>query len=659
MGRHQNAPTGGAALGAGPAGRTAVVALVGNPNSGKSTLFNSMTGARQAVVNAPGTTVEVASGTWKAAGVRLLDLPGAYSLLARSPDEEVTARTVAGEGLDGPPDLVVMVLDASALSRSLYLAGQVGLSGAATVVAVTMTDVARSRGVTVDAAALAQRLGVPTVVVDPRTGAGTDRLVTVVRDALTTPPHLRLTAGTPDGTSPHGQTADQAPVHPLTQADARFGDVEALFAWVAEVQAQVASAPAARPSRSDRVDAWLLRPWVGAPVFLAVLWAVFQLVTVVAVPVMDAMGWLVTDWFGGWVVRGLEALSAPVWLTGFVADGLLVGVATVASFAPLMVVVFFAVGLLEDSGYLARASFVADRAMRRLGLDGRAVLPIVVGFGCNLSALVSLRTLPSVRQRMLTALLLPFTSCTARLAVYLMLATVFFGDHAGTVVLAMYLLSALLVVGIGLLLRRTGFRDLGHEPLVLALPAYQRPRLRGLVTSTVTRTSAFVTTAGKVIVATLAVVWLLMAVPVTGGHPVGDVPTSDSLYGRAADAVAPVLAPAGFGDSGAVSALGTGIVAKEVVVGSLAQAYGSGGSDSADDSWTEGMRTTFERTSGGHGAVAALAFLVFVLAYTPCLATVAELKRQVGWRWTAGSVAGSLLLAWTLAVLVFQVGSRL
>ena len=618
-----------------PARGTQVVALVGNPNSGKSALFNCLTRARQAVVNAPGTTVEIAAEPWKAAGVRLLDLPGAYSLVARSPDEEVVAQALAGSRSGEAADLVVVVLDAAALSRSLYLTGQVGLTGVPLVVAVTMTDVAGARGMTLDTAALADRLGVPVVTVDPRAGTGADDLAAAVRDSLVEPSYVRL-----DGV--------------VTGGDTRHEDAEALFSWVADIQAEVASAPQVHTSRSDHLDAWLLRPWVGVPVFLTVLWAVFELVTVVAVPAMDALRWLVTDWAGGWFTRGLAAVDAPVWVTGLVTDGLLVGVGTVASFVPLIAVVFLAVGLLEDSGYLARASFVADRAMRRLGLDGRAVLPIVVGFGCNLAALATLRTLPSARQRTLTALLLPFTSCTARLAVYLMLAIVFVPDYAGLVVLAMYVLSATLVVLGGLVLRGTAFTDLGHEPLVVALPAYQRPRLRALAASTANRTGTFVTSAGKVIVATLAVMWLLMAVPVTGGHQVGDVPTADSLYGRAADAIAPVFGPAGFADAGAASALGTGIVAKEVVVGSLAQAYGTD-----DDQWDQGLRQAFDRTSGGHGTAAAIAFCVFVLVYTPCLATVAEMARQIGWRWTTGSVGASLVLAWVLSVVVFQVGAHL
>ncbi|MCL2848675.1 MAG: ferrous iron transporter B [Micrococcales bacterium] len=623
--------------------RDVVVALVGNPNSGKSTLFNCLTGAHQVVVNAPGTTVEVAAQAWKDTAVQLLDLPGAYSLVAHSPGEELTTHAVTG---DDAADLVIVVVDATALSRSLYLAGQVGLTGTPVVVAVTMSDIAAGRGVTIDTEALAHLLGVDVVEVDPRTGAGVGQLAAAVSDALVAPRHLHLDAAPAADAAVHE--------HPLAQVDPRFADAEALFAWVADVQTQVASTPPVRPSRSDRVDGWLMRPWVGVPVFLLVLAAVFQLVTVVAAPAMDAVRWIVADWAGAWVTRGLDAAGAPAWVVGFVTDGLLVGVATVASFVPLIAVVFLAVGALEDSGYLSRASFVADRAMRHLGLDGRAVLPVVVGFGCNLSALASLRTLPSARQRALTALLLPFTSCTARLVVYLMLATVFFPSYAGLVVLAMYVLSAVLVVTVGFVLRHTGFRDLRHEPLVMALPAYQRPRLGALASSATSRTATLVTAAGKVIIVTLALMWLAMAIPVTGGHHFGDVPTADSVHGRATEAIAAVFGPAGFADGGAASALVTGIVAKEVVAGSLAQTYGSD-----DEPWTDGLRATFERTSGGHGAAAGLAFCVFVLVYTPCLATVAELGRQVGWRAATGSVVASLALAWTLAVIVFQVGARL
>jgi ferrous iron transport protein B len=353
--------------------------------------------------------------------------------------------------------------------------------------------------------------------------------------------------------------------------------------------------------------------------------------------------------------------GAPEWLTGFLLDGVLAGVGTVLSFAPLMAIMFVAVALLEDSGYLARAAFVADRAMRALGLDGRAVLPLVVGFGCNVPALAATRTLPNARQRLLTGLLIPLTSCTARLTVYLMLAAVFFPHDAGTAVFAMYLLSALLVVGIGLLLRRTAFRDLQREPFVLALPAYQRPRLRAIATSTWVRVWSFVHKAGSIIVTTLAVVWLLMALPATQGHAIADVPVEDSVYGKVADAIAPAFAPAGYDDWHASSALMTGFVAKEVVVGSMAQSYAVAEPEDPSlpgDLGTQ-LRATFDRTSGGAAGAAAFAFMVFVLAYTPCLATMAEQARIFGKRWTVGAVGAQLVLAWVLSVLAFQIGRLL
>lgn len=621
----------------------ATVALVSSPNVGKSTLFNRVTGARQHVVNAPGTTVELASGTWRAADATVLDLPGAYSLVARTPDEQVTADALAGGGIA----LAVVLVDATAVVRSLYLLGQVARAGLPAVVALTLRDVAASRGVRVDPAALSGALGVPVVGIDPRTGEGLDVLAGAVRDGLAAPRRL-------DAEALHtaAQLGDGDPVT----------DAQALFTWVQDVTARAGlDRPAAVTPRtwSDRVDEVLLRPWVGLPVLLAVMWAVFELVTVAAVPLMDGVDTAVNGWLGG-ALRAVLA-GAPAWLTGFLLDGVLAGVATVASFVPLMALVFVAVALLEDSGYLARAAFVADKAMRAVGLDGRAVLPLVVGFGCNLPALSATRVLPHARQRLLTGLLVPLTSCTARLTVYLVLASVFFPRHAGTVVLGMYVLSTLLVVGVGAVLRRTAFRDLEREPFVLALPAYQRPRVAAIATSTAVRVRAFVTKAGTVIVGTLSVVWVLTAVPAVPGHAIADVPVEDSVYGRVADAIAPVLAPAGFGDWHASSALMTGFVAKEVVVGSLAQTFAvdEPADPSAPGDLGSRLQETFDRTSGGAPGPAALAFLVFVLVYTPCVATLAEQARLLGRRWTAGAVGVQLVLAWVLAVTVFQVGRLL
>lgn len=616
----------------------ATVALVGSPNVGKSTLFNRITGARQRVVNAPGTTVELASGDWRDAGVGVLDLPGAYSLLARTPDEQVTADAVTS--VHGDVTLAIVLVDATAVARSLYLVGQIARAGMPTLVALTMRDVARTRGIEVDAGRLSSALGLPVVGVDPRSGDGAPALAEAVGAALVTLPRAAV---------------------PAVVGEAMH-DAESLFAWVLDVSRQAGldrpATPATR-TRSDRVDEVLLRPWVGLPVLLAVMWALFQLVTSAAAPLMGAVDTAINGWFGPALARALG--WAPDWVSSFLVDGVLAGVATVASFVPLMALMFVAVALLEDSGYLARAAFAADRAMRALGLEGRAVLPLVVGFGCNVPALAATRVLPHARQRLLTGLLVPLTSCTARLTVYLLLASVFFPQDAGLAVLAMYVGSAVLVVGVGALLRLTAFRDVEREPFVLALPAYQRLRLRAIAASTWVRVRAFVTKAGTIIVATLSVVWVLMAVPVVPGHALADVPVEDSLYGRVAASVAPAFGPAGFADWHASAALMTGFVAKEVVVGSMAQTYAvaepTDGSDPGD--LGAELRSTFERTSGGAPGPAALAFMVFVLAYTPCLATLAEQARLYGWRWTGAAVGAQLALAWVLAVLVFQVGRLL
>lgn len=625
------------------AARPATVALVGNPNVGKSCLFNAATRSGQDVRNAPGTTVEMSTGTWDAADVRLLDLPGTYSLLARSPDEQVTTDTLAGRLGDGV-DLAVVLLDATAVPRSLYLLGQVAQTGTPVVGVLTRTDLAPA-----DPRRFTEVLGVPVLALDPRDGTGA--LAETVTAALAHPTHVRGISADPE--APGHPTAHRDPaVPPVTAQLARS---EALFAWVEEARAAL-GLPSEHPARtrSDRIDDVLLHPWIGVPVFAVVMWALFQLATTVAAPVMAWAGGLVTGPVAaaattalGWV--GLAGTAVE----GLVVDGVIAGVGTVVSFAPLMAMMFLAIAVLDDSGYLARAAFVADRAMRAIGLDGRAILPLIVGFGCNVPALAAVRTLPDARQRTVTAILVPYTSCAARLTVYVMLGAAFFPRHAGTVIFLMYVLSMVLVILAGLALRRSSSMS---APLLMVLPAYQFPRAGALLSLTWQRTRGFVTGAGRIIVLVLTAMWVLMAIPVSGEHRIADVPVQDSLYGAAAEAVAPVFAPAGFDSWEASAALITGFVAKEVVVGSFAQSFAV--AEPADPGSPTDLgsrlRETFDESSGGHGAAAALAFMVFVLAYTPCVATLAEQKRILGWRITGAAMAAQLAVAWLLATAVFQ-----
>lgn len=640
------------------------VVLVGNPNAGKSTLFNRATGSHQDVRNAPGTTVDVAVGMWRTDDrrYRLIDSPGTYSLLARSVDEQVVADLLSGRLLnvlpDSGPDVVLAVLDASAPTRSLYLLGQLARIGLPVVVALTMVDVAKKDNAALDGGKLEELIGVPVVEIDPRKGSGFMELDAALDDALRHPSYVRGPAG--------DCLSVRCECHGERELDEVLSDAEPIFAWVEQVSSQLSDTPRVETTLSDKVDRFLLHPVIGIPVLLGVLWLLFQLTTSVAAPVM-AWG---ESLAGGPLTSGVTWLTGLVgldgtWVESLLVDGILAGVGVVFSFVPLMFIMFFAIALLEDCGYLARAALLSDRIMRSIGLDGRAVLPLIVGFGCNVPALAATRTLPHSAHRTITALLVPYASCAARLTVYIMIAAAFFPDHAGTVVFAMYVASILLIVAGGLALRLVFRSSYASEPLLLVLPVYQPPRPEALALSAGRRALLFLKGAGMTIVIMLTVVWGLMAIPVTEGHSVGDVPLEESLYAQTAEVLTPVFEPAGFGHWRATASLMTGFVAKETVVAALAQSYNvdspaeNSVADARGSDLAERLRADFDQSSNGHGQAAALAFLVFVLAYTPCVATVAEQRRMLGSKVTGIALVAQLAIAWLLAVATFQIGVAL
>lgn len=628
-----------------------VIGLVGAPNVGKSTCFNALTGAKRTVGNWPGTTVEVGSGVWTAchAGeVTVLDLPGAYSLDPLSPDEELTRELIL---CDDPPDLVVVTVDAVHLARSLYLVAQLREQPLRVVVALTMTDIARRRGQTVDPDALAAALGCPVVAIDPRRVSGLDALGTAVAHALDADlPHV-WESGQAYVVSDADDAGDAGEAD-LAIADARFQRIDAACRAAA-----LADPTPPRTSFSDRVDRWVTAPVLGPVLFLAAMWLVFQITTTVAAPLQDGLDWFfstpVTDG-AQWVFDRLGLGTSPV--AGFVIDGLIAGVGMLLTFVPLMALMFLLLALLEDSGYLARAAVVTDKTMRALGLPGRAFLPLIVGFGCNVPAISATRILGNARHRIMTALLVPFTSCSARLTVYVMLAQVFFPDHAGTVVFVMYLVSILIIVAVGFVLRRTLWRTMGTEPLILDLPPYQRPHVRLMLSTMWMRLRGFLQTASGIIVATVALVWVLQSIPAVADASFGGVAVEQSVYGVLAQAIAPVFAPAGFAQWQTVSALIVGFVAKEAVISSWAQTYAVTDPGAGAGGLGEHLVQAFTASSGGHPLPAVAAFMVFLLAYTPCVATLAAQRREIGGRWTAFGIGVQLVVAWLLAVAVFQVG---
>lgn len=645
------------------------VVFVGNPNVGKSSMFNALLGARTRTMNAPGTTVSITCGQYhyekpKTAGNaqnwQFVDTPGTYSLAPMSPDEQVAVNALTGMSGMPVPDLAVVVLDATALSRSLYLLSMVVELGLPTVVALTMNDLAVRNGCGVDAERLSHLLdGMPVVAIDGRTGNGGKALADAIAASFEgTPVPHGLTALPTATADADMKTADGLSVWAESRADARLD-------WTAGILRGLDMHAVDHVTLSDRIDRVLLHPVIGVLVFLAVLFVVFQATTTLASPMQD---WIDVT-FRGWCTDGLDLLLGLFgpsvsggWLRSLLVDGLLDGVVTVLTFIPVMGIMFLLLSILEDSGYMARAAFVMDRAMRALGLDGRAFLPIIVGFGCNLPALAATRTLSDSRQRVLTGMLVPFAACSARLSVFLMLAHAFFPKYAGLVVFLMYVASVMVILLVGVLLRHTMFRGLEPEPLMLALPAYQCPRALQLARSVLLRLWGFIRGASVIIISMITALWLLQGIPVTanaGGFAhVDDV--HDSAYGVLADAVAPVFAPAGFDDWHASAALITGFVAKEVVVGSMSQSYHADEPDDAasqqagEGTLGQKLRASFDQSSHGHGKAAAIAFLLFTLAYTPCLATVAEMRRQFGTKVAAQSVLLSLAVAYVIAIIAFQ-----
>ncbi|MFC4452864.1 ferrous iron transport protein B [Deinococcus sonorensis] len=716
------------------AARTPRAVIVGNPNVGKTTLVNGLAGTNLKVGNWSGVTVEKREARLQHQGreVQLLDLPGAYSLSPHTPEELITRTAL----LDEAPDVVVNVLDAGNLERNLYLTLQLMDFRLPVVAALNLVDEAREKGLTVDARQLEQALGIPVVetvasrgkgldrllgaaleraevgrgvTYPPQIEAGATRLMQLMEDLPTLPPHahrylaLSLLEGDPSirgRLAATGHTALlEAADRELRQldeagADALIEVAEARYARAAEVAHAAIPHSAARRTLTDRLDAVALHPWLGIPVFLLTVLLVFRLTFSVASPFVDLIGGPLQDVASGWAASLLS--WAPYFVRELVMGAIIPGVGTVLSFLPTLLVLYLAMSFLEDSGYMARAAFLADRMMRSLGLDGRAFIPLILGFGCNVPAIYATRTLERRSDRVLVSMILPFMSCSARLPVYIIFAAALFPRQGSALVWSMYVLGMLVAFAFAWVLRRTSLpAEAGG--VLLELPPYRLPAPRVLWKHAWRRTASFARRARTTVMAAVAAVWFLLAVPAVSGQHFATVKPADSLFGTVSGWLSPAFAPLGFGSWQATGALLPAFVAKEVVVSTLGQIYLgeqaaapaplgllAGVQQVAESSWTAvkaavaALPTTLALPSLSAGATSAdiqsplaraltvafspaagLSYLVFVLLYTPCIATVGALQAEHGRRVAWTTVAYQLGIAWVAALVVYQVARLL
>ncbi len=722
---------------------TYTVALIGNPNSGKTSLFNALTGARQRTGNWPGVTVERKEGEYRHGDDRfhLVDLPGTYSL---DPEDTAADERIARDYLvSRQADVVVNIADANHLERALYLALQLAETGIPQVLALNMMDLAETRGIRVDCRALEQWLGVPVVPIVAKRGEGLEVLKrTIARqarekrlpnleavpypDAVETavaelipflaadtkaPPRwlaLHLLAGHPPPQTLPPTVLEAASRLRQKLARALEQDVDLVVADARYRQAHRIAAQAVihagdeGNSWSDRIDAVVLNRWLGVPVFLAAMYLMFTF----AINVGGAFVDFFDQAAGALFVDGLKHLLAswgvPAWLQVLLADGVGGGVQVVATFIPIISFLYLFLTLLEDSGYMARAAFVMDRFMYRLGLPGKAFVPLIVGFGCNVPAIMAARTLERDRDRILTVMMAPFMSCGARLAVYALFAAAFFPQGGQNVVFLLYLIGIAAAMGTAFLLKTTLLPG-EPEALLLELPVYQTPGWRNLLLHTWLRLKGFVTDAGKYIIVMVMVVNLLSAWSTDGRF--GDVPPGDSMLATAARRLTPPLKPMGIDPENWPATVGilAGVLAKEVVVGTLDALYSRldqepAAVETAEFDLIQAMKAAaatvpanlkdtlaaladplgfrvlantddLERaaeeqavhtaTFGAmvrhfHGRHGAFAYLLFILLYAPCVAATATIRREIGGRWMAFALFWTTGLAYATATFYYQ-----
>ena len=704
-----------------------VVAVAGNPNAGKSTLINAIAGSRLHVGNWPGVTVEKKEASFEHKGrtIRLVDLPGTYSLSPYTQEEIIARDYLVHES----PDLILNVVDSTNLERNLYLTVQLLELGVPMVLALNMSDEAEAKGYLINCAGIKEMLGVTVVPTSATRKKGLEDLLDKVLETADDPtghaPNvlnygndietaLSLLSGcvhqyypTLPGTYPerwlllkllegdelilkevniqqgdlpvalfeHLQRAHRDDIEAL-MADARYGRATGLAHEVVKKQREQGV------ELTEKIDRVVLNRFFGIPIFMAAMWLLFKLTFDLSAPFGAWISAMTEGPFKRWAAALLGGIGAPDWTVSLVNDGVIAGVGFVLVFVPVIFAMMFFITFLEASGYMARAAFVMDRTMHAIGLHGKSFIPMLLGFGCNVPGIYATRTLENPKDKILTALLVPLMSCGARLPVYVLFVGVFFPDNSGTIIWSLYIMGILLAVMMGYLFKKTLFR--GEAPMfIMELPPYRMPSFTSLCLHTWEKGKHFLFKAGTYIFAVSILVWFMLNLPWGVEHK------RDSYLGQAGATIAPIFQPVGFGTWEAASALITGVIAKEIVVGTMGEIYipkheektvtptlqedlkeivvsfGTAAKTAAktllyipaDGEQEEDQSALKQAIMAGFTPLSSYAFMAFVLLYMPCVIVGVAMRQEFGtWKWAGVGFLYQTILAWVVALIIYQGG---
>ena len=669
------------------------VGFIGNPNCGKTTLFNAYTGANLKVANWPGVTVEKKEGRtfYKGQEFKLIDLPGIYSLTSYTMEEKVSRECIMSDEVD----VIVDVVDASCLERNLYLTLQLIELGKPVVLALNMMDVVEERGMEIDLHRLPEMLGIPTIPVSARKRTGLEILMHAVAHHNEYEKQGPFIHHHKDQTKHrHDHHSEYAMVYSdeiedkidliIAQFKEKYPDMDNMrwhavkmleqdetvmkqypadlngiadrsyekdiinekYDFIEEVIDETLVNKSAKEERTDRIDRFMTGKWTGLPIFLVIMALVFFLTFTVG------------DWLKGYFETGLDLLTgaasgafeatgvSPV-IESLIVDGIISGVGGILTFLPNIFILFLALAFLEDSGYMARVAFVMDDIMGHLGLSGRAFLPMLLGFGCSVPAVMASRALEHKKDRLKTILVTPFMSCSARLPIYVLFSSMFFGDHAMLACYSMYLLGIIVAIATAYVLSKIDGSKAEHA-LLIELPEYKSPNARTIAVYVWEKVKDYLTKAGTVIFLASIIMWILLNFGTTGF--VTDI--SDSFGSLIGKAIVPVFAPLGLGYWQIVVALISGIAAKEVVVSSCSVLFGI-----QNITTSHGMESFVALLAGmGFGAANAYSLMVFCLLYVPCTATIATINREVGSKKTTiAIIVYQLVTAWVVSFIVYHI----